>query len=181
MIQIGNRVPRTFFTTTGVGESDVTIHAGSYHLALRDAGIEMANIVTYSSILPGTCSEVPHPDMSGPDIVHGEVMESICAVSHVGPGHRATAAIIYGWLIDPRDGSQYGGLVCEYGGSMIEDDVKPHLVDMIRELHENGYEDWILSDLHFLVSTFVPVKAYGTALAAICFTSYDVPVLGGQA
>ena len=46
-MKIGNRVPETYFETTGSGESDVTIHAGSYHLALREAGIEMANIMTY--------------------------------------------------------------------------------------------------------------------------------------
>ena len=49
---IGQRVPRRFFVAIGRGESDVTVHAGSYHLALKDAGIEMCNIMKYSSILP---------------------------------------------------------------------------------------------------------------------------------
>ena len=39
-ITIGNRVPQDYFETKGVGESDITIHAGSYHLALKEAGIE---------------------------------------------------------------------------------------------------------------------------------------------
>ena len=50
---VGQRVPRNFFVTTGKGESDITIHAGSYHMALKDADIEMCNIMQYSSILPG--------------------------------------------------------------------------------------------------------------------------------
>ena len=54
---IGNRIPQTFFTTSGVGESDITVHAGSYHLALKEAGIERCNIITYSSILPGIIDE----------------------------------------------------------------------------------------------------------------------------
>ncbi len=58
---VGNRIPRDYFVTTGSGESDITVHAGSYHLALKSAGIEMANIMTYSSILPGIANEIPKP------------------------------------------------------------------------------------------------------------------------
>ena len=83
----GNRVPRDFFLTSGVGESDITVHAGSYHLALRDAGIEMCNIITYSSILPAVATEVSAP----PKHIHGSVMESIMAVVNAESGGRATA------------------------------------------------------------------------------------------
>mgnify|MGYP001582426642 FL=1 len=75
---IGNRVPKDYFVTSGKGESDITIHAGSYHLALKEAGIESYNIMTYSSILPGIATEVPKPQ----GLVHGSVMESIMAVAH---------------------------------------------------------------------------------------------------
>lgn len=51
-ILVGNRIPRDYFVTKGTGQSDITIHAGSYHLALKKANIEMCNIMTYSSILP---------------------------------------------------------------------------------------------------------------------------------
>lgn len=173
VMRIGNRIPRTFFHTTGVGESDVTIHAGSYHLALHSAGIEMANIMTYSSILPKTAERIEKPDK----ITHGEVMETITAVSHVGPGERATAGIIYAWLYDLSTGDKYGGLVCEYGGSMDERDSRVHLRAMLDELYTNGYEHLALGHPEYLISSFVPSKAYGTALAALCFTSYDVPVV----
>src|SRR5699024_7217157 len=69
-MKIGNRVPETYFETTGSGESDVTIHAGSYHLALREAGIEMANIMTYSSILPATARRIAYPGRDA--FTHGE-------------------------------------------------------------------------------------------------------------
>lgn len=173
MTVVRNRLPLTFFETTGVGQSDVTIHAGSYHLALHDAGIEMANIMTYSSILPGAARLVEYPGRKA--IVHGEVMESIMAVAHCGPGERATAGIIYAWLdLDPASGSRYGGLVCEYGGPMSEDDVRPHLRDMLDELYTNGYQHMTLSEPRYVVQSLVPTKAYGTALAALCFTSYEV-------
>lgn len=174
-MKIGNRIPETFFETTGTGESDVTIHAGSFHLALHDAGIEMANIMTYSSILPGTARRIAHPGREG--ITHGEVMESIVAQHSCGPGERATAAIIYTWLRDPKDGMILGGLVCEYGGEMSVEDVMPHMEDMLDELYFNGYQGYQRIGTRTIVETIVPRKAYGTAIAALCFTSYEVPLI----
>ena len=37
--KVGNLIPNTFFITKGSGESDLEKHAGSYHMALYDAGI----------------------------------------------------------------------------------------------------------------------------------------------
>ena len=74
---IGNRIPRRFFWTSGIGESDITIHAGSYHLALKEAGIERYNIMVYSSILPSIAEESVRPKDS--EIVYGSVMETIMA------------------------------------------------------------------------------------------------------
>ena len=45
-LTIGTRIPKDYFVTSGVGECDITVHAGSFHLALRDAGIERYNIMT---------------------------------------------------------------------------------------------------------------------------------------
>src|SRR5699024_11511390 len=68
-MKIGNRVPETYFETTGSGESDVTIHAGSYHLALREAGIEMANIMADPSIRPAAARRSADPGGAG--LQHG--------------------------------------------------------------------------------------------------------------
>ena len=76
---VGNRIPRKFFWTSGVGESDITIHAGSYHLALKEAGIEKFNIMVYSSILPSIAVESSKP--VNDEVVYGSVMETIMAVS----------------------------------------------------------------------------------------------------
>ena len=51
---VGNLIPHTFFVTKGSGESDLELHAGSYHMALHDAGISDFNIMVYSSVLPAT-------------------------------------------------------------------------------------------------------------------------------
>jgi arginine decarboxylase len=61
-VTLGCRIPKEYFETSGKGESDIAIHAGSYHLALKDANIEKYNIMTYSSILPGIARLIPQPN-----------------------------------------------------------------------------------------------------------------------
>ena len=171
---VGNRVPKHFFATSGKGQSDITIHAGSFHLALKDAGIEQYNIMTYSSILPGIAEEVAKPD----HIVHGSVMESILACADAEQGERATAGIIYGWLSDKRTGSRYGGLVCEYNGHLPEQEAVDQLHASLDELYTNGFSDqYNMGGITLMSESFVPEKKFGTALVAICFTSYVFPVL----
>ena len=173
-ILIGKRIPRDFFITTGSGESDITVHAGSYHLALKAAGIEMCNIMTYSSILPKIAKEVPRPS----SIVHGSVMETICAVSTCEKGERATASIIFGWLHDKKTGEKYGGLVCEYNGSKSIEEAEEELRESLNELYINGFDgDFDLGEIVVNSKSVSPSKKYGTALVAICFVNYEVPIL----
>ena len=171
---VGNRIPKDYFVTTGTGESDITIHAGSYHLALKDAGIEMANIMTYSSILPGMATEVPRPEV----FTHGEVMESIMAVANGNRGERISAGIIYGWLKERKTGQRYGGLVCEQNGNFPENELERLLHLSLNELYTNGFEeDFTLGELNVIKRSFVPLKTYGTVLVALCFTNYFYPIL----
>ena len=169
-MNIGCRIPKHFFITKGKGESDITVHAGSYHLALRDAGIEMCNIMTYSSILPAIATEI-----SKPHLVHGSVMESIMAVSTANKGERATVGIIFGWLY--KNGIRYGGLVCEYNGSLEESMAVAQLYDSINELYINGYSDYDLKDITVISDSMIPQKKYGTVLVSLCFTSHEIPIL----
>jgi len=172
---VGNRIPKDYFVTKGKGESEITVHAGSYHLALKDAGIEMCNIITYSSILPSVASEIAKPDK----LVHGAVMETIMAVADKKKGERATASITYGWLYDKETGEKYGGLVCEYHGSKTEEEANSQLMASIQELYRNGFsEKYELRDISTVSESFVPRKKYGTAIVSICFTSYLIPVVG---
>lgn len=175
-IVLGCRIPKDYFTTQGTGESDITIHAGSYHLALKKAGIECYNIMTYSSIMPGIAQEVTKPE----GYVHGSVLETIMAVAHAeNPGERATAGIIYGWLYDKQTGEKYGGLVCEHNGDYSPEDIESKLRASIGELYENGFsEQYELKEIRVLKESITPKKHYGTALVAIGFTSYVFPRIG---
>ncbi len=174
-ILLGNRIPKDFFVTEGTGQSDITVHAGSYHLALRDAGIEMCNIMTYSSILPAAANEIAKP----PALTHGSVMETIMAVANANAGTRATAGIIWSWLINKSTGERHGGLVCEYNGSLPAVDAQAQLEESLQELYTNGYSgDFALEGTRQHLRSFVPEKRFGTALVSLCFTNYLWPVLG---
>lgn len=169
MTVYGNRVPRDYFVTSGVGQSELTIHAGSYHFALLDAGIESANHMTYSSILPAGAREVPRDTV---EIVHGEVMESITAVQSARYGDAATAGLVWGWMYDD-EGERMGGLVCEYSGSMPKHEAEEHLREMLVDLHKGSYAQWRLDDVRVLVRTITPNQMYGTALVALCFVNHE--------
>ena len=172
---VGNRIPRKFFWTSGVGESNITIHAGSYHLALKEAGIEKFNIMVYSSILPSIAVESSKPESD--EIVYGSVMETIMAVSSGESGKRLTAGIIYGWLYDKETGKKYGGLVAEYSGQEAEEDAKKSLRSSLNELYENGFSgNYALKDVRMQTRSFVPKKRFGTAIVAIGFKDYIYPI-----
>lgn len=171
---VGNRVPKDFFITTGAGQSDITIHAGSYHLALRDAGIDRCNIMTYSSILPSIATEIDKPN----NLVHGSVMETIMACANSKKGQRATAGIIFGWLYDKKTDEKYGGLVCEYNGHLSEEEAGKNLKMSLMELYENGYsEDFEIRNVRLVTRSFTPTKKFGTAIVSLCFVNYAHPVL----
>jgi arginine decarboxylase len=156
--------------TSGVGESELTIHAGSFHFALLEAGIHAANIMIYSSILPATAREVPHKSV---EIRHGEVMEMILAQQSVQYGQTATAGLSWA-MLEESDGSCRGGLVCEYSGSMPADQADRHLREMLAELHDGSFAECTLKDVQVLVRTVTPMKMYGTALVGLCFVNYDL-------
>lgn len=173
-ILIGNRIPKDFFETKGQGESDITVHAGSYHLALKSAGIEMANIMTYSSILPKIANKIERPKK----IEHGCVIETIMAVANGGKGENVTSGIIYGWLIDKKTGEKYGGLVCEHNGNYTKKEIEKKLRESLNELYINGFDKkYHLKKINLMINSFIPKKKYGTSVVALCFTNYEVPVI----
>lgn len=171
---VGNRIPKDFFIALGSGESDNTVHAGSYHLALKQAGIEMCNIMTYSSILPKIAREIERPEV----LTHGSVMESILSVCHVTRGQYGIAGLIYGWLYHKKTKEKYGGLVCEVTGDCTKYMMDHKLNDCIEELYYNGYsKEYDLKERRILTQDITPNKTYGTCLVGLCFVNYEVPIM----
>ncbi|PIN76353.1 arginine decarboxylase [Candidatus Woesearchaeota archaeon CG10_big_fil_rev_8_21_14_0_10_36_11] len=174
MLNVGCRIPQDFFITKGKGESDITVHAGSYHLALKNAGIEMCNIITYSSILPKIAKVVQRPK----SLIHGSVMETIMAVSTNKKGKRATASIIFSWLYDKKTGVKYGGLVCEYNGTKTIKDAEIELRTSLHELYTHGFEEQFeLRGSTTISETIKPTKRFGTAIVSLCFVNYVYPLV----
>lgn len=171
---ISNRIPNEFFITSGKGESDIAIHAGSYHLALKDAGIDKFNIMTYSSILPKNATRILKP--KNIDLTYGSVMETICSVKHIQKDAYGCAGLIFGWLFDKRTGEKFGGLVCESNG---EDDLMLgyELKASLGELYEGYESDYHLRDIEILINSMTPKKKYGTVLISICFVNYLIEIL----
>ncbi|MFH2131380.1 MAG: pyruvoyl-dependent arginine decarboxylase [bacterium] len=176
-ILISNRIPYEFFITQGSGESNIAVHAGSYHLALKDAGIEAYNIICYSSILPGIARQIDKPQ----GMVHGSVMETIMAVGNFKQGESGAAGIIFGWLYDKQTQEKYGGLVCETSGKTTEKKIEQELNDSLQELYTNGFsEQYDLRDITLISRELTVEKKHGTALVALCFTNYYVPIIDGR-
>lgn len=163
-----NRVPKDYFIAAGSGESNISIHSGSFHLALREAGIERYNIMQYSSVLPKIAREISKPD----NLRHGEVMETIMAVAETDSGKPVAAGIAYAWLFDRKTGEKYGGLVCEQAGEYTENQLVSLLNSSILEIYHNGFSEQYRLEKPQLVSRFFkPTKKFASAIVAICFVN----------
>lgn len=88
----GNKIPYEFFITSGIGESDITIHAGSFDETLRDAGIHNANISFLFFYFARDAKRIKKPK----ELPSGCVLEMIMAVAYGKKGERVTAGLILG-------------------------------------------------------------------------------------
>ena len=169
----GNRIPKDYFITWGKGESDVTIHAGSYDDALRMAGIEDYNLMKYSSVLPPESVEVPLPK----ETRHGAVLETIMAEQSGKKGERLTAGLIISKAIRKADGKYLGGFVAEYSGFDDKETSTKILQNAMKGIFERRYEPGTveMGDTRVLVESFIPRKKYGSIMVVIGFTSYIFP------
>ena len=186
---VGCPIPYEFFKSKGTGQSGDQNHAGSYHKAMREAGVELGNLVPYTSILPRIAREISLDE--GMDrIQHGAQVGVIQAAAHIDTEKgqkRATSAILYGWLHPKgeRMREHAGGLVCEYNGEGTIDDAVKNVNSCLDELftgkNRKGFAFSDRYDLHKqepIVATIAPEQRFGTAFCVIAFVSYVVPVLG---
>jgi arginine decarboxylase len=194
---VGNRVPHKYFLTTGKGESDagskhLPAETGSYDAALNSAGIQDANVVKYTSVMPTEAKEISREEGTKA-IRWGEVLESIMAQSNGTKGKHIGAAVMITSVHDPK-GKYLGGFACEYSGEGTEDQAKQSLLESINGMIERrGYGKPINpkygTDIkttkgykyhpgyHWIWSEMDVKKKHGTVLASMCFRSYKVPVI----
>lgn len=98
-------VPKAIFFTNGVGVHKDRL--SSFELALRDAGIEIANLVTVSSIFPPRCIEISRKE--GEKLIRpGQIVHCVMARQDTNEPNRLIAAAI--GLARPADNAKYGYL-----------------------------------------------------------------------
>ena len=196
---LGNRVPYTYFITTGGGESEVgsdglPFETGSYDAALNSAGIQNANIVKYTSVVPTEAREI-EKSKGLKSLQWGEAMECIMAQANGMKHSQITAAVVITNVSNPQ-GEHLGGFACEYSGAGDKKQVEISLGHSIEGMIKRRgmgkfrnpfvfYKDNV-TDKGFIIhpgykfafETLHVKEAHGTVLASICFTQYQYPVLG---
>jgi arginine decarboxylase len=98
-------VPKAIFFTNGVGVHKDRL--SSFELALRDADIEKANIVTVSSIFPPHCKEISRKE-GRKYLMPGQIVHCVMARQDTNEPNRLIAAAI--GLARPSDPGKYGYL-----------------------------------------------------------------------
>ena len=192
---ISNRIPVEYFLTTGKGESDagskgLPFETGSYDSALNYAGIENANIIKYTSVIPTDAKKV-QKENALKKIQWGQVMECIMAQNNGKTGEKIAAAVVITNVTDP-DGKHLGGFACEYSGSEDIEQIKKSLMASIRgmilrrNMGDIGEEaKWgednktekgfvIHPGKEFIHEEMKVEKSAGTVFASICFMSFKV-------
>ena len=198
---LGNRVPYEYFITKGKGESNagsagLPYETGSYDAALNVAGIENANVIEYTSVIPKDAKQISREE-GLKRITWGEVLECIKAQSNGKRGSKISAAIMTTTITDPN-GQYLGGFACEYSGSGTRKDAEDSLASSIKGMIQRRgygvikgetklYEDTVTDTgykIHpgavFEYENLDVKEEHGSVFTAICFVSHKYPVLSKQ-
>lgn len=196
-IILGNKYPIEYFFTKGHGESDyggkgIPFEAGSYDSALNMAGIEQANVMFYTSLLPPEAKEISK-EKGLKTLKWGHVLDSIMAKMNGKKGETITSAVMV-TRVEDNKGKFLGHFACEYGGYGSKEDAIDTLLHDVSEMVERrGWgkplsvakmhqkikttKNYSYKPAHVVLETMKVKKRYGTVLSAICFTKYSVPIL----
>lgn len=198
MIILGNRIPYEYFLTKGKGESNagsegLPYETGSYDAALTEAGIQNANVIEYTSVMPTDAKEISREE-GLKRLQWGEVVECIKAQSNGKKGSKISAAVMTTTITDPK-GRYLGGFACEYSGGGTRKESETSLLESIDGMiKRRGYGNIkggikMYKDnktdtgyiIHpgkiFVYDSLDVVKEHGSVFTAICFVSYRFPTL----
>jgi len=200
-IILGNRVPYEYFITSGYGESNIgseglPYETGSYDEALTMAGIQNANIVEYTSVMPTGAKQISKKE-GLKRLQWGEVLECIKAQANGEKGKFISSAVMTTSVYDPK-GKYLGGFACEYSGSGSRKEAEKSLEDSIDGIIERRnfgktkggakmYKDNVTDKGYkyhpgkiFVYEGLDVKEDHGTVLTSICFISYKIPHLNSR-
>lgn len=195
---LGNRVPYEYFICSGSGQSNVgseglPYETGSYDAALTKAGIENANVIEYTSVIPTGAKQISKED-GLKRIQWGEVLECIKAQANGEKGKYISSAVMTTDVYDP-EGKYLGGFACEYSGNGTKEQAEKSLEGSIDGIiaHRNFgkteggatmYQDNVTDKGYkyhpgkvFVYEGINVTEDHGTVLTAICFVSHKYPNL----
>jgi arginine decarboxylase len=163
-----NRIPNQYFIVSGSGESNYEIHAGSYHMALYEAGIHNYNILTYSSVLPATATEIKITDNIIP---FGSELYTIMSCIHGNQNEYIACGLAFGDLYDYNN--KIGSIVCEVTNKDENINIHTQLSNAITDLHIKTYSKYQLKNIQYFSNKLKPKLKYGSTLISICFYNYN--------
>ena len=118
-------VPKEAFFTKGVGKHRTRLQ--SFELALRDAGIEVFNLVRVSSIFPPHCKVVPK-SRGLTKLKAGQIVHVVLAEASTNEPSRMVGAGI--GLAVPAQGEQYGYISEHHDFGITE----PRMRDLVEDM-----------------------------------------------
>jgi arginine decarboxylase len=122
-------VPKRVFFTCGTGYHKDRL--GSFEMALRDAGIEVCNLVTVSSIFPPECEIVPR-DEGIKELLAGGITFCVMARSDSNEPYRVLSSAV--GVARPLRASAYGYLSEHHAFGVSEKDAGEYAEDLAAEM-----------------------------------------------
>jgi arginine decarboxylase len=118
-------VPKKVFFTKGIGKHNKRLQ--SFELALRDAGIEIFNLVRVSSIFPPHCKVIPKK-LGLAKLHPGQITHCVLAEASTNEPSRMVGAGV--GLAVPASGEQYGYISEHHDYGITE----PRLRDLVEDM-----------------------------------------------
>ncbi len=147
-------VPKKIFFTKGVGRHKY--YLASFEAALRDAGIEICNLVMVSSVFPPGCRIITRNEGLG-ELSQGGITFSVMARNFTNEPNRLIASSI--GVAIPADESQYGYLseyhpygVKEKNCGDYAEDLAAQMLATTLNVEFNPETDWLEREQAFKMS-----------------------------
>ena len=178
---MGCRIPCEYVLVAGAGQSDTgpgidPWETSAYDLALLDAGIENANIVKYTSVLPPESKRITMEEAKNRGLLHhGMVLESIMAQVNGNQGDHICAGV--GRAQVYMNSHHVGGFAAEYEGKGSRNLAKRCLKKALKGIFERRYGKdpaYTMDDVHIKTKDLCVDKRFGTVLVAIGFLTFEM-------
>lgn len=161
------KLPKAFFFSSGIGESDHAASAGAKTLAMKKAGVYEYRLTNYPKILPENLKEVTKPQ----DLHRGSEMSVILAEANCEAGQEAAAGIMTAKLYRKTSGKDCGSIACDFGGNFSKEQLYEKLKLILTEIYEEGYSaEYELGEPRAEISHISPKLRFGSAVVALCFS-----------